>query len=81
MLGTIVLASDRGFRFAEADSTHQSIFIHQLNVNRRRFLHVNERIKFDLARSIIKPGEVEAINVEWIGTVVAHQISGTAVQS
>jgi cold shock CspA family protein len=73
MFGTIVSASERGFWFAEADSTHQSIFIHQRNVKGRRFLHVNDRVRFDLAPSLIKPGEVEAVNVEVIGHVNGRQ--------
>jgi len=80
MFGTIVSASDRGFWFAEADSTHQSIFIHQRNVKGRRFLHVNERVKFDLAPSTTKPGEVEAINVEFVGMTIARQTSDEAVR-
>jgi cold shock CspA family protein len=76
MFGTIVLASNRGFWFAEVDSTHQSVFVHQRNVKQRRFLHVNDRIQFELAPSPIKLGEIEAVNVEWLGIVIGRQSSG-----
>lgn len=80
MFGTIVSASDRGFWFAEADETHQSIFVHQKNVVGRRFLHLGERIRFDLAPSKIKPGEPEAVNVDVIPMNIARQTSDRLVR-
>ena len=77
MFGTIVTTCTRGYWFAETDSTHQSVFVHQRNVKGRRFLHLNDRIQFELAPSRIKHGELEAVNVEWLGIVIAQQTSAS----
>ena len=73
--GTIVSVSGRGYFFAEQDHTHSAVFVHQKDVAHRRYLHVGDRIKFNIIPSLARPGQMQAADVEWIGFVVARQIS------
>jgi cold shock CspA family protein len=78
---TIVFDSGRGFWFAESDTDHERIFVHQRDVVRKRFLKVNDRISYELAPSVTMPNEMRAVNVTVIGRVIARQISDPAVLS
>lgn len=83
MQATIVGAStdNRGFWFAEADLTHESVFIHVKNVKGKRFLHLGDRVQFELVPNPRELGEFHAVNVEYIGHVIARQTSRESVQS
>jgi hypothetical protein len=71
---TVVYDSGRGYWFADADSDHERIYIHQRDVIKKRFLKVNDRIRYELAPSDKHPGEVRAVNVEVCGRVIARQV-------
>jgi cold shock CspA family protein len=77
---TIVGAStdNCGYWFGEADETHESVFIHIKNVKGKRFLHLGDRVQFELVPNPLKPGEAHAANVEYIGHPIAKQTSGGA---
>jgi cold shock CspA family protein len=66
MYGTVTSVHERGFCFVEADGTCESIFIHQKSVKGRRNLHLNDRVKFDIAPSQSRPDLVEGVNVELV---------------
>ena len=69
-VATVVATSEeKGFFFAEVDDTHESIFIHIRNVERRRYLKPGDRIDFDVVPNPRKSGEVEGINVKWLGNI------------
>lgn len=78
--GTVVNAVGRGCWVIEQDATRDCIWVHQRHVARRRFLHVNDRVKFNIISNPRKPDEVMADAVEIVGLMVARQTSG-AVQS
>jgi cold shock CspA family protein len=73
--GTVVTASNRGFWFIERDDDHRSIFCHQRNVLKHRYLHVGERVRFDTQPSKTQPDDIEAIHVEVIPVTIAVQRS------
>jgi cold shock CspA family protein len=66
----------RGCWFIEQDHTRDCIFVHQKHVVRRKFLHINDRVQFNLAPNPIKPGEVMAVDVEIVGVTIALQRGG-----
>jgi len=70
---TVVFNSGKGYWFADADTTHDRIYIHQKDVVRKRFLKVDDRIQYDLAPSLTQPGEERAVHVKVIGHVIAIQ--------
>jgi cold shock CspA family protein len=67
MTAIIVVDSGRGYLWAEADDTHQSIFIHQNEVKNRRVLHVGDRVQFDIEPNPKRPGQSQAVRVEYLG--------------
>jgi cold shock CspA family protein len=73
--GIVVSSGSRGFWFIEQDNTRDCIFCHQNNVVRKKFLHMNDRVRFNLAPNPRRPGEMEAVDVEIIGLTVARQTS------
>jgi cold shock CspA family protein len=75
--GTIISAPGRGVCWCEQDATHTSTFVHISQVADRRVLHVDDRIRFDIAPNPARPGQVMAVNVTWIGRVVARQTSAS----
>lgn len=79
--GTVVNAIGAGCWAIEQDQTRDCIFCHQRCVVRRKFLHVNDRVRFNLAPNPRKPGEEMAVDVEIIGLNVARQTSDLAVKS
>jgi cold shock CspA family protein len=79
--GTVVSDVGKGCWFIEQDHTRDCVFVHQRHVVRRKFLHLNDRVKFNLAPNVLKPGEIMAVDVEIIGLMIARQVSGPAVQS
>jgi len=79
--GTVTTNGGRGFWFIERDHTRDSVFCHQRSVVDRRFLNVNDRVRFNLAPSVTKLGEMQAVDVEIVGLMIARQIGETAVKS
>lgn len=77
--GTIISAPGRGVCWCEQDITHTSTFVHISQVADRRVLHVGDRIRFEIAPNASRPGQVMAVNVAYIGRVIARQI-GAAVR-
>ena len=73
--GTVTAIGGSGFWFIEQDQTRDNIFVHQRNVVRKKFLHVNDRVRFNLTPSPRIAGEMEAVDVEIIGLTSARQIN------
>ena len=65
----------------EQDFTRDCVFVHQTNVVRRKFLHINDRVRFHKVPNPRTPGEDMAIDVEIVGITVVRQVSDRAVQS
>jgi cold shock CspA family protein len=75
--GIITYVSGKGWFWAENLADHSSIFVHQKDVERRRYLLVEDRISFDIVPSRVQPGEFQAANVKYLGHTIARQTSGT----
>ena len=76
MEGTITYASGKGWYFAENAADHSAVFVHQNQVENKRYLRVDDRISFSLEPSKTHPGEIQATNVKFLGHTVARQTSG-----
>jgi len=76
--GTVVNAIAEGCWAIEQDETRDCIFVHQRDVARRKFLHLKDRVRFNLAPNPRKPGEEMATDVEIIGLRIAIQVSDKA---
>jgi cold shock CspA family protein len=72
-IGIITFSSGKGWYFAENLSDHSSTFVHQNQVENQRYLRVDDRISFDLAPSPKAPGKLMAVNVKYLGHIVAAQ--------
>jgi cold shock CspA family protein len=79
--GTVVNSVGAGCWVIEVDGTRDCVFVHQRYVVRRKFLHENDRVRFNLASNPRTPGENMAVNVEIVGFTVAIQVSDPAVRS
>jgi hypothetical protein len=79
--GLVIDVVGRGCWVIEQDQTRDCIWVHQRHVKGRKFLHVRDRVKFNIIPDLRKPNAVMADEVEIIGLMVARQISGTEVQS
>jgi cold shock CspA family protein len=77
--GTIVTDSGRGWWIVEQDLTHTALFVHHSSVANHRYLHIGDRIKFSIEPNPMKPGYSHAVNVEYVGLVVAIQRSAPTV--
>ena len=75
--GVIVSPAGQGCWFIEQDLTRDCVFVHQKHVTRKKYLHLNDRVQFDLAPNPLKPGEMMAVDVEIVGLTIARQTSGT----
>jgi cold shock CspA family protein len=73
--GIVTFASGKGWYFAENLADHSAVFVHQNQVENRRYLKVDDKISFDLAPSISRSGEMMAANVKYLGHVIAAQNS------
>ena len=78
--GTIITTGGRGFWWCEQDATHTSVFVHQSRVADRRVLHLGDRIRFEIAENPERPGQTMAVNVTYIGKVIAHHASAPVVK-
>jgi cold shock CspA family protein len=68
MLGTITSSNnDKGFFWCEADDTHRSYFVHISEVADRRMLHTGDRIRFEPGPNPVRPGQMMAAKVVYIG--------------
>ncbi len=67
MTGIIISDSTKGFCFAEADLTHQSVFIHISQVKDGRCLHTGDRVSFDLIPNPGRRGQTMGGNVVYLG--------------
>jgi len=76
MTGIVTSDSTKGFCFCETDETHQSLFIHISQVKDGRCLHVGDRISLDAIPNPMRPGQMMGGNVEYLGRIIARQISG-----
>ena len=73
--GTILTKTNRGCSWAEVDDTHECVFVHITSTAHNRILYPDDRVEFDIVENPLKPGKRMAIHVQWIGHVVARQIS------
>ena len=80
LTGTVINSVGAGCWVIEQDATRDCIFVHQRNVIRRKFLHENDRVRFNLAPNPRTPGEDMAVDVEIIGFTVARRISAPGVK-
>jgi cold shock CspA family protein len=76
--GTITFVSGKGWFFAENSADHSAIFVHQRDVEHRRYLLVDDRISFDIIPSRTQPGEFQAVHVKYLGHTIAVQRSDKA---
>jgi hypothetical protein len=74
--GSIITESTAGWWLCEQDITHTTLFIHHSSVFDQRFLHVGDRVQFEIAPNPRRPGKFQAINVEYVGHTVARQVGG-----
>lgn len=65
--GTVVECLGRGCYLIEQDETRNCVFAHQRNVYRRKFLHRDDRVRFNISPSLRKTGDFEATEVQVIG--------------
>jgi hypothetical protein len=79
--GTVAAQVGQGCWIIEQDGTRDCIWVHQRHVVRKKFLHVQDRVRFSLIPHVKNPNEVMADEVEIIGLMVARQVSDKAVQS
>jgi hypothetical protein len=70
----VVFYSGKAHWFANPDSDHERIYIHQRDAARKRFLKVDDRIKYELVPSATKPGAMRSVNVEVIAHVIVRQL-------
>lgn len=75
----------RGWWLVECDGTSEVLFVHHSQVAKNRYLHVGDRIRFDIAPNPRRPNQNCAVRVEYLGKSITRQVSarqiGTAVKS
>lgn len=49
--GTVMSAGSKGFWWAEQDFTRDKIFIHITAVSNRKYLHLGDKIRFDIEKT------------------------------
>ncbi len=67
MTGIVISDSTKGFCFAEADDTHQSVFIHISQVKDGRCLHTGDKVSFDLIPNPVRRDQTMGGNVVYLG--------------
>lgn len=77
--GIVSFVSGKGWYFAENLTNHSATFVHQADVENQRYLKIDDRISFDLAPNPARPGKVKAVNVKYLGHIIARQTSGKGV--
>jgi cold shock CspA family protein len=76
MLTGLVVFEGQGWWIVECDNTSEAVFTHHSKVLHNRYLHVGDRVRFESEPNPRKPGQNQAINVQFIGHVIARQTSG-----
>lgn len=78
--GIVLVSVGHGCWLIEQDHTRDCIWVHQRHVVKRKFLHINDRVQFNLVPHIKDPNEMMADAVEIIGLTIARQVSDTAMK-
>lgn len=73
--GIVVAVSGRGYWFIEQDQTRDCLFAHQRDVVGTKYLHLNDRVRFNIAPNPKSATELMAIDVEIVGVTIARQVS------
>lgn len=76
MFDGIVVFEGKGWWIVERDITSESVFAHHSKILRNRYLHVGDRVRFEIEPNPQRPGQNRAINVEFLGHIIARQTSG-----
>ncbi len=71
--GTVLQTIALGCWLIEQDLTRDCVFVHQKFVVGRKWLHVKDRVRYNLAPNPRREGEMMATDVEIIGLTVAIQ--------
>jgi cold shock CspA family protein len=79
--GTVVTEGGKGWWMVEQDGTHLSLFVHHSSIRSQRYLHVGDRVEFNVAPNPKKPGYMQAVEVRHIGRQIARQTNGVEAQS
>lgn len=73
--GIVVAASGRGYWFIEQDQTRDCLFVHQRDVVGKKYLRVNDRVRFNVIpnpQSKSCSTDHMAVDVEIIGLTIAR---------
>lgn len=73
--GIVVQPAGQGCWFIEQDLTRDCVWVHQRYVVGKKFLHLNDRVRYNIAPNHRKIGEVMAVDVEIIGLMITRQVS------
>jgi hypothetical protein len=75
--GIVVAASGRGYWFIEQDQTRDCLFVHQRDVVGKKYLRVNDRVRFNRIPNTNPKYSTGfmAVDVEIIGLTIARQKS------
>jgi hypothetical protein len=78
--GIVSFVSGKGWFFAENLANQSRVFIPQKNVENQRYLKVGDRVAFEVGPNPLSPDKEQAINVRYLGHVIARQTSGQTPQ-
>jgi cold shock CspA family protein len=81
LTGTVVGHAGQGCFFIEQDQTRDRIFCHQRHVVREKYLHLKDRVRFNIAPNPKRPGDEMAVDVEIIWPIIARQITDKSESS
>jgi cold shock CspA family protein len=73
--GIVSFVSGKGWYFCENLADHSAVFIHQRQVENQRYLKVQDRVSFSLAPNPAHPEKLMAVNVKYLGHIIAAQYS------
>jgi cold shock CspA family protein len=77
MEGTITYVSGKGWFFAKCDDGNDTgVFVHQRDVENRRYLRLDDRIQFNVVPSLKSPGDLQAANVKFLAHAGAAPTDG-----
>jgi|CZKC01.1.fsa_nt_gi hypothetical protein len=79
--GRIAFVSGKGWFKAEDFLDNCTVFILQKDVERERFLKLDDRIVFTLVPDRKDPTRLQGIDVKYVGHIVARQTGSKEVQS
>jgi cold shock CspA family protein len=78
--GLVVSESTKGYVWVEEDGTRTPVWVHARYVVGKKYLHIGDRVRFNLVPNPRKPGEMMGVDVEIIGFTVARQVGERAVR-